>query len=44
MSNAKIMVKEATYLLAIRKEKVTKARHMSQRRKPVQTLQILNMR
>ena len=44
MSNATIVVKKATYLLIARKEKVTKARHLSQRRKTGQTLQILMMR
>ena len=44
MSNATIVVKEATYLLTARKEKVIKARHLSQRREAGQTLQILKMR
>ena len=44
MSNATTVVKEATYLLTVRKERVTKARHLSQRRKAGQTLQILKMR
>ena len=44
MSNATIVVKEATYLLTARKERVTKARHLSQRRKARQTLHILKMR